>query len=166
MSSPFQFKLRLTADHGDPRVSRIFAALFLTLAVISGTTVAQAFQVYGDIAIKWRALGGPSGPLGDVLSDEADGARGGRFNNFRNGFIYWIRSHGAHATYGLIGERWNSMGRERGTCGYPISDEYDDAGGRRSDFEHGRIIWRPGQERAVAICGTYQDDVVLNPAGD
>ena len=127
------------------------------------TWPALAFQVYGDIGIKWQALGGPNGPLGDALSDEADAARGGRFNNFRAGFIYWTPARGAHAVYGLIGEKWNSMGRERGTCGYPITDEYDDAGGRRNDFEHGRIIWKPGQTRAVAICGAYQDDVALNP---
>ena len=137
------------------------------LALIAMTTAALAFQVYGDIGIKWQSLGGPSGPLGDARSDEADASRGGRFNEFQYGFIYWRRDHGAHAVYGLIGEMWNTMGRERSKCGYPINDEYGyGAGSRRNDFEHGRIVWSPGQAAAVAICGSYQDDVVLNPARD
>lgn len=147
-------------------MSMIFKAAVLSgLALIVSTSGATAFQVYGDIALKWQALGGPGGPLGDAVSDEADAAHGGRFNNFQYGFIYWIPRYGAHAVYGLIGEMWNSMGRERGTCGYPTTDEYAfDAGGRRSDFQHGRIIWKPGQAQAVAICGAYQDDVILKPA--
>ena len=146
---------------------KVKAIITFGLALIASTTGASAFQVYGDIAIKWQALGGPGGPLGDATSDEADAARGGRFNNFQNGFIYWRKDRGAHAIYGLIGETWNGMGRERSKCGYPISDEYGFGdGGRRSDFEHGRIIWNSGQTQAVAICGSYQDDVVLNPVAN
>lgn len=137
------------------------------LMLIAAATGALAFQVYGDIGIKWQSLGGSAGPLGDARSDEADAARAGRFNEFQYGFIYWTPGHGAHAVYGLIGEMWDSIGREKSKCGYPISDEYGyGAGSRRSDFEHGRILWSPGQAAAVAICGSYQDDVVLNPAKD
>jgi uncharacterized protein with LGFP repeats len=32
-------------------------------------------------------------------------------------------------------------GWESGALGYPVSDEYDVAGGRKSDFEHGSITW-------------------------
>ena len=35
------------------------------------------------------------------------------------------------------------MGWERSLLGYPTSDEYDVAGGRRSDFEHGSLTWTP-----------------------
>jgi len=134
--------------------------------ILSTTSGASAFQVYGDIGAKWQALGGANGPLGDAMSDEADAAHGGRFNNFQYGFIYWLPRYGAHAVYGLIGELWNGMGRERGTCGYPTTDEYSfGADGRRSDFQHGKIIWKPGQTTAIATCGSYyQDDVIIRPS--
>ena len=58
---------------------------------------------------KWRELRGAAGPLG-AKTDEAHAARGGRFNEFEHGFIYWNPSLGAHAAYGDIG------GKESATC--------------------------------------------------
>jgi uncharacterized protein with LGFP repeats len=118
---------------------------------------AAAFQVYGAIADKWRAMGGQSGPLGAPRSDEADAAHGGRFNNFAHGFIYWHPRLGAHAVYGLIGEKWNAMGRER-NLGYPITDELPAAGGGRyNDFEnHATIIWHP-RTGTHAVYGLIRD---------
>ena len=34
-----------------------------------------------------------------------------------------------------------SLDRENGVLGYPISDEHDTDGGRQSDFEKGHITW-------------------------
>jgi uncharacterized protein with LGFP repeats len=121
--------------------------------VCLATSSAVAFQVYGAINDKWRAMGGQSSPLGAPRSDEASAANGGRFNNFQYGFIYWHPRSGAHAVYGLIGEKWNALGREGGVCGYPTSDEYDFQGGRRNNFERGFITSRRGQRSAQSQCG-------------
>ncbi|MGY1640405.1 LGFP repeat-containing protein [Geodermatophilus sp. SYSU D00703] len=46
--------------------------------------------------------------------------------------------------YGAIRARWAELGWERSGLGYPVSDEYEVDGGRRSDFEHGWIRWDRG----------------------
>jgi uncharacterized protein with LGFP repeats len=37
--------------------------------------------------------------------------------------------------------RYLTLGGQAGRLGYPVSDEYGVAGGRRSDFQHGSIVW-------------------------
>ena len=121
----------------------VYALMAFSITVF--TSDVSAYQVYGAIGEKWRQLGAQSGPLGAPRTDELDAARGGRFNEFQHGFIYWHPRFGAHAVYGLIGEKWNQLGRERG-LGYPITDEQPAKnGGRFNDFENeGSIYWRPG----------------------
>ena len=53
---------------------------------------------------------GAAGPLG-AKTDEAHAARGGRFNEFEHGFIYWNPSLGAHAAYGDIGGKESAIPR-------------------------------------------------------
>ena len=123
-------------------MSKALAAGLVLLCVEA--SAAFAFEVYGAIGEKWRQLGGPNGPLGPARSDERDAVRGGRFNEFQNGFIYWHPKLGAHAVYGLIGQKWNQLGRENGV-GYPVTDEQPAAGGGRfNNFENGgSIFWHP-----------------------
>lgn len=120
-----------------------FAWGALITSPLSSSAVIQ-HKVYGEIAKKWRQLRGEAGPLGASKTDEAEAARGGRFNEFRNGFIYWHPSFGAHAVYGDIGVKWNQLGRER-VFGYPLTDEMAaPGGGRYNDFENGgSIYWHP-----------------------
>lgn len=125
-----------------------------------------ARAVYGAIHAKWHALGRERGVLGYPTSDEQPAYNGGRYNNFQKGMIYWHPLHGARAVYGSIGERWIALGRERGVCGYPTSDEYDFDDGRdtgeygigqrfrRSDFTHGYILWSKRQRKAFVHCGS------------
>lgn len=154
----------------------IFAAL-ATVSVFATSASAQNYAVYGEIGKKWIELGGPTGTLGPALSSEADAANGGRFNAFQSGFIYWHPNVGAHAVYGLIGEKWNALGRERG-FGYPLTDELPGGnGGRYNDFENNATItWHPqagthvvygfirnawvaaGRERANSRCGYATTD--------
>ena len=53
-----------------------------------------AFEVHGDIRLKFRDLGGPPGELGFPTSDEQDipGVGGGRFNSFEHGSLLWYGS--------------------------------------------------------------------------
>ena len=54
---------------------------------------------------------------------------------------YWTPITGAHEVRGAIRDRWVALGWERGSLGYPVSDETNevDGCGRLSLFEHGAI---------------------------
>jgi uncharacterized protein with LGFP repeats len=119
----------------------------------SSSSAVIQHKVYGEIAKKWKQLKGEAGPLGAVKTDEAAAARGGRFNEFKNGFIYWHPSFGAHAVYGDIGVKWNQLGRER-VFGYPLTDEKAaPGGGRYNDFENGGSIYWHSRTGAHAVYG-------------
>lgn len=135
--------------------------IMLSLIPLTSSVFAQpqrvVFQVYGAIGDKYRQLGANSGPLGAPKSNELDAARGGRYNKFANGFIYWHPNIGAYAVYGVIGEKWSRLGREAG-FGYPLTDETPAAGGGRfNDFENSKsIYWHP-RTGAHAIYGAIRD---------
>lgn len=113
-------------------------------------TGAQA--VMGAIHDKWADTGWESGILGYPTTDERTTPDGiGRYNHFEEGSIYWTPSTGAHAVHGAIHSKWSDLGWENSELGYPISDEYEVAGGRQSDFEGGSLRWD---------ASTYQVSVV------
>jgi hypothetical protein len=119
------------------------------------TPTTGAHQVGGSIRVKWEALGWEGGICGYPLTDESPAADGvGRYNHFskNNASIYWHPNTGAWSVMGAIKDKWASMGWEMSCHGYPISDEYDWNGGRRSDFQNGYIHWTPASG-AVSSCG-------------
>ena len=70
-------------------------------------------DIFGAIRERWIALNAAGGPLGVPTGVEAPTFDGtGRNQAFRNGFISWHPTIGAHAVYGGIGARWNEIGRE------------------------------------------------------
>lgn len=79
---------------------------------------------------KYNDLGGENSFLGKPLHEEKycpDGI--GKYVTFQresDGLISSIHFHpvlGCHETHGLIREKWESLGFEKGRLGYPISDE-------------------------------------------
>ncbi len=101
----------------------------------SGSTV-------GAIDEKYRALGACRSMLGIPLTGELGTPDGvGRYNVFEHGSIYWTPATGAHEVHDRIRDAWKDAGWEAGALGYPTSDEYDVAAGKRSDFQHGSITW-------------------------
>ncbi len=111
-----------------------------------------AQNVRGSIRNRWAALGSERGPLGyPVTSDARTGDGVGWYNHFQGGTIIYSAASGTHDVRGAIRNRWGSLGSERGALGYPISDEYDVSGGKRSDFQRGSIVWdaRTGATRIV-----------------
>jgi len=113
--------------------------------VVCGSVVA-GFAVYGEIGKAWQRFGGESGFLGAPLNDETGTPDGiGRYNHFQGGSIYWTPATGAHEVHGQIRDKWASMGWERSSLGYPISDELKmaDGRGRYSNFQGGTIFWTP-----------------------
>jgi uncharacterized protein with LGFP repeats len=105
-----------------------------------------AHEVHGAILGRYAGIGGPQGVLGYPLSDESDTSdKTGRWNQFQFGAIYWKQQlFGAYEVHGAILAKWNSLGAQAGSLGYPISNETPVAvpvGGRRNRFENGTILW-------------------------
>ncbi|GAB7189438.1 hypothetical protein NUM3379_01440 [Kineococcus sp. NUM-3379] len=116
----------------------------------SGATGAQA--VRGLIREKWGSVGWEAGYLGYPTTTEAP-VRGGAFTHFQGGSVYWSPATGAHVVRGAIRQAWAGQGWESGRLGFPMSDEYDVPGGRRSDFQGGDIVWTPAGGAVVTYAG-------------
>jgi hypothetical protein len=114
-------------------------------ASIYWTRDTKAWSVMGSIRAKWAATGWELGPAGYPITDEAVSPDGvGRYNHFSRGdgaSIYWTSGTGANAVYGLIRQKWASLGWETGRLRYPVTDEYAVSGGRRNDFSGGTVTY-------------------------
>ncbi|NNG20610.1 hypothetical protein HJ590_13785 [Naumannella sp. ID2617S] len=102
--------------------------------------------IKGAIREKWAQLGWENGQLGYPTSDENCGLKdGGCFQSFQGGLIYWSPATGAHPVWGEIYKAYAAQGWERGTLGYPTSDEncgLKDKGCVQG-FQGGVILWSP-----------------------
>jgi len=125
-----------------------------------------------EITNKFNQLGGAS-RFGDLLGPESDAIRvgeepkagkapppphSGRVRHFENGSIYWHKKTGAHAVFGLIRRKWQSIGGHRSHLKFPISDEVPtDAGnGMKTTFEGGVVVWRSGTGEAFEVHGAIR----------
>ena len=112
----------------------------------------DARVVQGSIRDRYRALAGPRSVLGLPATHELPTPdRFGRYNHFQGGSIYWSPTTGAREVHGSIRARWAGMGWELGRLGYPTSDEYAVPGGRRSDFQHGSIVWTAATAATIIV---------------
>ncbi|MCB9570778.1 MAG: hypothetical protein H6709_01675 [Kofleriaceae bacterium] len=106
----------------------------------------------GAIDAKYRALGGCGSVVGGAVTTELTTPDGvGRYNVFERGSIYWSAATGAHEVHGRIRDAWRDRGWEAGALGYPISDEYAVAGGRRGDFEGGSLVWTAATDQISEV---------------
>ncbi|AWB82782.1 hypothetical protein C3B44_10935 [Corynebacterium yudongzhengii] len=100
----------------------------------------QRFIVHGAIADKYGEIDTANSELGFPTSNERS-IRGGAFQEFENGNIYWSPATGAHAIlYGDIFDAWGQEGWEQGRYGFPTADtETIPAGGLRQEFQNGTL---------------------------
>jgi aldose sugar dehydrogenase len=111
-----------------------------------------AREVHGAIRQAWAGMGWERSALGYPTTDERGTPDGvGRFNHFQRGSIYWTPGTGAHEVRGDIRDAWARSGWERGQLGYPVSDEQPVAGGARSDFQRGSILWDAATRRTTVV---------------
>jgi hypothetical protein len=117
------------------------------------TPATGAHEVHGAILAHYLGLGGPASVLGFPVTDETmSWARNGSYNHFAGATgssIFWSPATGAWEVQGTIRTRWISVVAELGRLGYPVSDEFTIAGGRRSNFQHGFITWRSSDGSSV-----------------
>lgn len=105
-------------------------------------------EVHGEIERRYEAFGGSGGFLGLPVTDEF-GVRGGRASRFTGGQLLWSPEHGAREIHGAIGIRYDELGGPGSELGLPTSDEYAVPGGRRSDLQHGSLVWDAGTNQVT-----------------
>ena len=109
----------------------------------------ETFIVHGEIAKKYGEMSVANSKLGYPTSDEMP-LRGGAFQRFEHGNIYWSPQTGAHVIYyGPIFDKWGESGWENGPFGYPTEDQAQVAGGEVVQFRGGSITQIGGQVREV-----------------
>jgi hypothetical protein len=129
----------------------------------------EAFLIFGDIRAKWAKLGWEVG-VGYPITDELTCPDGvGRYNHFRKYnaagqaagdlSIYWHPTNPgdkAFLIYGAIRDKWASLGWEKSSLGYPITDELPAVdNGRVNYFQKGAIYWN-ATKGAVVLLGKKQ----------
>lgn len=113
----------------------------------------------GVIRAEWGSLGWETGFLGYPVSDEICGlTRGGCYQQFQGGTMYWSFPTGAHFTRGAIRARWGQTGWERGVLGYPTSHEFCGLRDRGcfQTFQNGSVYWSPASG-AHPVRGALRD---------
>ncbi|MEX5294446.1 hypothetical protein QYM41_04090 [Kocuria sp. CPCC 205268] len=108
------------------------------------STGARTVNTRGAIGHLWIRGGREGGSYGYPTTDEICGLTGGgcRQSFTRAHTIYWSPSTGARAvkTNGAIGQRWIATGRERGSLGYPVTNEVG-TGSVHQTFQRGVVTW-------------------------
>ncbi len=92
---------------------------------------------------KWLELGGFNSKLGKLVNHGYCGlAKGGCYQAFKTGNIYWTEATGAYDVSGGIYQAYFDEGTEWGALGYPTSSEQKNASGMiYQTFENGSIYW-------------------------
>lgn len=99
--------------------------------------------VFGAINEKWKAMGAGNGKLRQPVANEKPTFDNvGRSQQFQGGIISWHPDTGAHVVWGLVGEHWLRLGREK--FGYPITDELP-TGNRLGLHNHFRALNLPNR---------------------
>ncbi|WP_186382894.1 polysaccharide deacetylase family protein [Amycolatopsis rhizosphaerae] len=112
------------------------------------TPATGAHEVHGAIRDKWAALNWEKGFLGYPTTDEY-AVTGGRAGTFQGGIVYFSPATGAHEMNGAILGQYLQLGGPDSRLGLPVSDEYPVPEGRRSDFQHGSILWNTATRTAI-----------------
>jgi len=103
----------------------------------------QGLDSPGEIGVAYRDLGGASGKVGHITSEQVCGlANGGCSQEFQNGVIYWSPTSGAYFVTGAMLNAWTVAGRQSGWLGYPLAAQSCRLanGGCTQRFENGFII--------------------------
>lgn len=89
-------------------------------------------EMHGAILEEWKSKNKEQGPLGYPITDERPSAdKIGRYNNFKNGCIYWSPETGTHVLNGKTPQIKNSSMPFQASCE-----------GRVTTYESGVPIWQ------------------------
>jgi uncharacterized protein with LGFP repeats len=113
---------------------------------ISWTSATGAWETYGDIRLRWAALGFENSVLGYPTG--APVATTGRaYQTFQGGSIGWSTDGGAHAILGQMNARWIALSATSSVLGSPVADEVCSwITGKENCYQNlqgGAISWTP-----------------------
>jgi len=130
---------------------KVFRATFADKVIVYG--LGGSDSVLYKIDQKYENFGGRYGIQAEPKTPPISLPDGGMYQDFNGtegrynlpilASIYWRSDIGAHEIHGAIYEKWQSLGLQLSTLGYPITDERGapDNIGRYNHFEHGSIYW-------------------------
>jgi uncharacterized protein with LGFP repeats len=121
---------------------------------------AGAHYLTGDILHRYLGLGEAESPLGLPITDirvatDDDGEQVGREARFTRGGIYQGVDGSPVGLWGVIFDKYEHLGLERGELGFPVGalKQSGDGSGESARFANGAIYYRFGQP-ARALVGT------------
>lgn len=118
-----------------------------------------AYALTGAIRSGYSAQNAQNGPLGYPTSGEQTGGKGGVYQNFEGGVMYWSAATGARMSQnGEIRQAFARQGYEHGSLGYPTTDYLAiPGGGKFQNFQGGSIMWLPGVGAYISKQGPIRD---------
>ncbi|MCC9177385.1 zinc-dependent metalloprotease family protein [Arthrobacter sp. zg-Y750] len=99
--------------------------------------------LFGAVDGAFAAANGPAGPYGFPTGEETASIGSGITQNFQYGTMYWSPSTGAQFVGGAVKVTYGQQNSEKGSLGYPTTNERPTAGGVIQDFQGGSILWSP-----------------------
>lgn len=116
------------------------------------------YFVKGTIRERFAALGSEASYLGFPITDETVLPGRGSYSHFEGGSIYASAAAGVgtHDVHGPIRDTWASLGSEAGWLGFPSSDPVPIAGGTRSEFEGGNIVFDQRTNATIVGAGVLK----------
>ncbi|GAA5108731.1 LGFP repeat-containing protein [Nocardia iowensis] len=130
------------------RIINVLALLAAGLLAAAPAAVAEpSSEAISAIDAHHTQFGGEGSFLGAPLGPATDIA-GGAERAYQGGVIYYSPDTGAKAMYGVILDKYKSLGGPASSLGFPINDETDagDGVGRFNDFAEpggAAIYWKP-----------------------
>ena len=101
--------------------------------------------VKGEMYKAYTAANRERGPLGLPSGGAVCGlSRGGCFQQFAKGSIYWTTDTGAQRVTGKILQAWGAQGWERGSLGYPTGPPLASSKGITQRFQGGTLVQATG----------------------
>ncbi|MEU7584347.1 M12 family metallo-peptidase [Streptomyces sp. NPDC041068] len=106
----------------------------------------------GGFRKKWDQLGGSKGRLKCPSGAARALPKGGGFQHFQGGSLYYSPRTGMHPVWGAFRTAWQKGGWERGRLGYPRSGEkrINAAGDVRQWFQGGTLTWNAKTRKVTA----------------
>lgn len=142
------------------KTKSIFVSCFLVCFIfVQVNTFAQFKKKYNSLPDAKSILGNV------VFPEDGNGtecAKGGKFQRYEHGNIYYHPDVGAYEIHGAILEKYGQLNWEQGFLGFPRTDELwtPDHSGRFQLFQGGNIYWRAdlgAYEVHGKILGKYGD---------
>uniref|UniRef100_UPI000852FE84 InlB B-repeat-containing protein n=1 Tax=Streptomyces luteocolor TaxID=285500 RepID=UPI000852FE84 len=109
----------------------------------------------GGFREKWDRLGGAKGRLKCPTTDRRALPKGGGFQHYQGGSLYYSPQTGMQPVWGAFRTAWQKRGWERGRLGYPRSGEKRVNGGRdvRQWFQGGTLTWNAMTRKVTVTYG-------------